>query len=71
MPNILKRLGDAVLCRDGNVKVGGRVVGVWWEGENDLYQFALAKGQAPVVTDILRHTLKAAIPGYLRSKGAT
>lgn len=47
------------------------IVGVWWEDENDLYQFALAKGQDPVVTDIFRHTLKAAILGYLTSKGTT
>ena len=45
MPNIPKQAGDAVLSRDGTVKVNGAVVGVWWtsfwmEGDMQFYNFA-------------------------------
>jgi hypothetical protein len=32
MPNMPKQAGDAVLNRDGTVKVDGVTVGVWWLG---------------------------------------
>lgn len=73
MPNMPKQPNDAVLCRDGGVKLKGKVVGVWCDDNNHLFQFALAHGQEPVLTDIFRHTLKAKIGEYLSKakQGAT
>jgi hypothetical protein len=72
MPNMLKQAGDAVLSRDGTVKVNGAVVGVWWtsfwtEGDMQFYNFAFKKGLEPVVSKMFRHEFKAAIPKYLAS----
>jgi len=67
-----KRRGDAVLSRDGTVKLKGKLVGVWWVDGNDLYHFARARPQKESefgeVTDIFRHELKTRIAEYLASE---
>jgi len=70
MPNMPKRQGDAVLCKDGTVKVAGERVGFWWIDGNNLYQFdtirpADGSWSAGKVTQIMRHLLKTEIPEYL------
>jgi hypothetical protein len=67
--------GDAVLSRDGTVKVDGDTVGVWrlgqWppdpgQGVMRMYYFSFAKDELPCVTAMFRHHFKAAIPRYLK-----
>ena len=70
MPNMPKQPGDAVLSRDGTVKVNGRTVGVYWVDCNRLYHFDFKRPESEelgwgVVTSVFRHTFKAAIPAYL------
>jgi len=72
MPNMPKRPGDAVLSRDGTVKVNGVRVGVWWKDGNDLYHFGFARPENEesgwgVVTHVFRHEFKTEIPKYLAS----
>ena len=71
MPNMPKKIGDAVLSRDGTVKVNGIVVGVWrlgsWEGVQRMYYFSLSKKEEPVVVDLFKHEFKQKIPIYLKS----
>jgi hypothetical protein len=73
--NMPKQPGDAVLSRNGTVKVDGDTVGVWWlgqwpsdpgQGVMPMYYFALAKDELPAVTAMFRHQFKAAIPQYLK-----
>lgn len=72
MPNMRKQPGDAILSRDGTVKVNGVSVGVWWRGyweEADVhfYHFALARDKEPLVTEQFRHRFKARIPEHLKA----
>lgn len=72
MPTMPKRPGDAVLCRDGSVKVGGAYVGFWWVDGNDLYNFARTRpanteSGGGEIASIFRHDLKSHIPVYLAS----
>jgi hypothetical protein len=71
MPNMPKQPGDAVLSRDGTVKLNKQFVGYWWVDGNDLYHFAQSKPEHPEtgwgeVTDIFRHDLKTRISEYLK-----
>jgi hypothetical protein len=73
MPSTPKQPGDAVLSRDGTVKINGEIVGVWWlenwKGVMRMYNFAFAEGEDPVVSDVFKDLFKADIPKYLRSIG--
>ena len=76
MPNLPKQPGDAVLSRDGTVKVNGVEVGHWWVDGNDLYHFDLIKPKNPsrdwgCVTGVLMHEFKADIPRALERTGKT
>lgn len=69
MPNMPRQPGDAVLCREGRVKVAGRIVGVWWmDRDHHFYHFAFREGDGPVLTDFFRHDFKAAIPRFLNAE---
>jgi hypothetical protein len=65
MSRIARRAGDARLSRNGTVKLGGTIVGIWWRDDNDLYHFAERPEAEPSVTRPLRHELMSAIPDYL------
>ena len=69
----MPRRGDAVLSRDGTVKLNGVTVGFWergnWAGLERAYLFTLKKGAPPVANSIFRHTFKADISRYLVSIG--
>lgn len=73
MPNMPKQSGDAVLSRDGTVKIHGTTVGFWrlesWEEVMRIYHFSLSKDQEPVVSELFKHHFKARIPEYLASIG--
>jgi hypothetical protein len=74
MPNLPKQPGDAVLSRDGTVKVNGARVGFWWVDGNDLYHFDFARPVDPswavgVTGHPIRHMFKAEIPRYLANIG--
>ena len=73
MPNLPKEPGDAVLSRDGTVKVNGVIVGVWEYEAPDImpptYHFAFAKGQDPEFSRFFRQLFKAELPQYLASVG--
>ena len=69
MPNMPRQPSDAVLCRDGRVKVSGQVVGVWWmDRDHHFYHFAYQEGDEPVLTDFFRHDFKASIPKFLNAE---
>lgn len=76
MPNMPKRPGDAVLSRDGTVKVNGQQVGFWWMWRDELrlYHFAFTRPQdeaaeTGVVGNIFRHLFKAKVAEYITSAG--
>jgi hypothetical protein len=65
---------DAVLSRDGTVKVNGAQVGFWWVDGNDLYHFDFKRPDDPswatgVAGHAIKHLFKAEIPKYLASIG--
>lgn len=70
MPNMPKQPGDAVLSRDGTVKLNGKKVGFWWVDSNDLYHFGFTRpenvnDERGAIASIFRHELKALIPTCL------
>ena len=66
MPTMPKQPRDAVLCRNGKVKLDGKIVGVWWIDGNDLYHFGFTGGQEwGSVSSVFRYELKTLIPVYL------
>ena len=71
MPNRPKQPGDAVLSRDGTVKVDGVAVGFWWVDGNDLYHFDFKRPKDPesewgIFSDVFRHHFKAKLPQALK-----
>lgn len=73
MPNLPKQHGDAVLSRDGTVKVKGVKVGVWKYEPPDIfppqYHFAFAVGDDVVFSRMFKHLFKAELPQFLASVG--
>ncbi len=63
-----KQPNDAVLSKDGTVKLNRMVIGVWWVDEYRWYHFALTERHEPVVSNIIRHEFKAAISNYMNEK---
>lgn len=65
MPNLPKQPGDAVLTRDGIVKLNGKNIGVWWRDDYHWHHFAEWDGGEPLLSTFFRHELRSAIPQFL------
>jgi hypothetical protein len=65
MSRIAKQPGDARLSRDGTVTLNGKVVGVWWKDENDLYRFARDDRDGDGFACLMRHQLMSAVPDFV------
>src|SRR5262249_15154979 len=75
MPNMIRQPSDAVLNRDGTVKVNGADVGFWWVwADIRMYHFDIKRpDNAATRTGVVGHTfedqLKIEIPKYLAKNG--
>jgi hypothetical protein len=72
MPNLPKKPGDAVLSRDGTVKVDGNKVGYWVYEAPDImppmYHFSFEKGGDIVFSQMWKHQFKEDLPRFLEGK---
>ena len=66
MPTKPRKPRDAVLRRDGTVKLAGAVVGVWWRDDYHWHHFASADGDEPLVSCFFRDELRTAIAEFGR-----
>jgi len=72
MGNLPKQPGDAVLSRDGSVKVDGKKVGYWEYDAPDImpptYHFSYGKGGEIVFSRMWKHHFKAQLPFFIRGE---